>query len=106
MILSTQKHSTDQISGRDARSALHNKEALGSLDESIAVLSTAVRGYIVSVYDIMAAIVGDPGKGGDIGGVLDGARRPAAGIYSRHAASGQLKVTTGAVTRPTALPKS
>ena len=93
MILGTQQHTANQISGRYPRSPLDNEKALSSLDISIAILSTNVRGYIVAVYDVMAAIMRNPWKGGDIGGVRDGDRRPATGIYSGYAASGQLEVT-------------
>lgn len=89
-----QEHAAHQIGGRDARGALDYLEPAGRLDIAVAVLSVAVGGDVVAVHDVLAAVVGDPGQRGDIGGFGDGASRPAAGFdghdtvsWSAHGAS-------------------
>jgi len=49
------------------------------LDVAVAVFARAVGGDVVTVDDVAAAIVRDPGEGGNVGGVWDGVRGPAAG---------------------------
>lgn len=78
--LGAEQHAADEVGGGDAGGALDDLEALGLLDVAVAVLAVAVRGDVVAVDDVVAAVVGDPGQRGDVGGPGDGLGGPAAGL--------------------------
>lgn len=57
-----QQHAADQVGGGDAGGALDDLEATRLLDEAVAVVAVAVRGDVVAVDDVLAAVVGDIGE--------------------------------------------
>lgn len=78
--LGAEEHAPDQVRGRDAGGALDHLEAVGRLDEAVAVLAAAVRGDVVAVHDVAAAKVRDPVERRDVGRVGHRTRDPAAGV--------------------------
>lgn len=78
--LGAQQHAPHEVGGGDARRALDDLEPPRGLDVAVAVLAIAVRGDVVAVDDVLAAVVGDPGERGDVGRFGDCARGPAAGL--------------------------
>ena len=57
-----QQHTSHKIGCADARGTLDNLEATGFLDGTIAVFAIGIRGDVVAVNDVFAAVVGDPGE--------------------------------------------
>lgn len=57
-----QQHATNEVGGGDTRRALNNLEPTRLLDETVAVVSIAIRGDVVAVDDILAAVVSDVGE--------------------------------------------
>lgn len=82
MTLGTQEHAADQVGGGDARGALDDLEAVGGLDEAVAILAIAIGGNVVTVHDVLAAVMANPVKLRDVWGVGDGLGHPAARIDS------------------------
>lgn len=82
-----QQHTADEVRGRDARGPLDDLEAPRLLDEAVAVVAVRVGGDVVAVDDVPAAVVGDEGERGDVGGVGDGLGDPAAGVRCGDAVS-------------------
>lgn len=78
--LGAQQHAADEVGGGDAGGALDDLEAAGLLDEAVAVVAVAVRGDVVAVDDVLAAVVGDVGQGRHVRGISDGFGDPAAGV--------------------------
>ena len=60
VVPSTEEHPTNEIGGGDARGPSDDAETPSRLDESITVVSAAVRGDIIAVDNIVASIVRHP----------------------------------------------
>lgn len=84
--LGAEQHAAYEVGRGDARGALDHLEALCGLDVAVAVLAVAVGGDVVAVDDVVAAVVCDPGEGGDVGGLGDGFGGPATGFDGGDAA--------------------
>jgi hypothetical protein len=59
---SAKQHPSNEICCGNARSSFDHLEATSGFHIAIAVLSAAVRRDIISVNNIFAAIMGDPGQ--------------------------------------------
>jgi hypothetical protein len=86
--LGAEEHSADEIGCRYSGGSLDNFEAAGSLYEPIAVLAVAVRSNVVSVYDIFAAVMGNPGQRRYIRSMWDRFGDPATSVDSSNAVNG------------------
>ena len=80
MCLRAQQHAADQVCGRDVWRPLEDEEAVSSLDKTIAVFSASVRGDIVPMSDIPAAIMRDPRQGCHIGRMWDDFGNPSTSV--------------------------
>jgi len=75
-----QQHAPHEIRSRDTGCPPDHLEAIGGLDEAVAVLAAAVRGDIVAVDDVLAAVVADPIQLGHVRGIGNRLGHPATGI--------------------------
>lgn len=83
--LCAEEHAADEVGGGDAGGALDDLEAPGLLDEAVAVVAVGVRGDVVAVDDVLAAIVADPVELRHVRGLADGFCDPAAGVHGGQA---------------------
>lgn len=82
MCFGAQQHAANEVGGGNARRTLDDLEATGLFDESVAVVSITVRGYVISMDDILAAVMCDVRQLRDIWCVANGLGDPAAGVCS------------------------
>lgn len=69
VVLGAQKHATDQISRRYSWGSFHNQEPTGRFHKPVAIFPVAVGRYIITMYDEVTAIMGNPRERSDVGGV-------------------------------------
>ena len=86
--LCTQQHASYKVGGADARGALDDLEAACLFDETITVFAVCVRSDVVTVNDIFAAVVGDPGQRSYVWRVGDGLCGPTTSVDSGTAVGG------------------
>lgn len=88
MCFGAKQHSANEVCRRDAGGTLDDQETASGLDEAIAIITAAIRCDIVSVNDIAAAVVCNPGERGDVRGIGNCLGGPATSFDSSHS-SGQ-----------------